>query len=96
MINSELIRQFKFDPFYKLIGDYDLFLRVKNLGNFTGINRPLVNYYLDKFEDHISVNWSNFFRSSYRIWLKQGLLGKFFLPIGILITFVQKVKNLIH
>ena len=33
MINSELIRQFKFDPFYKLIGDYDLWVRLSLTNN---------------------------------------------------------------
>lgn len=33
MIKSELIRQFKFDPFYTIIGDYDLWVRLSLTNN---------------------------------------------------------------
>mgnify|MGYP006176572571 CR=1 FL=1 len=84
-----------FDESITQLQDYELFLRLRTLGKFSGIDSPLVNYYMDKSDEHVSNNWSNFFRSSYKIWVKQKGIGLVLLPLGLLITFFQKTKNAI-
>ena len=97
IISTDIIKYVRgFDVSLSQLQDYDLFLRIKSLGTFSGINRPLINYYMDKSDDHVSINWGNFFSSAYRVWLKQGVLGKFIFPIGLLITLFQKIKNAIN
>jgi len=97
IISTDIIKLVRgFDVSLSQLQDYDLFLRIKSLGTFSGINRPLINYYMDKSDDHVSINWGNFFSSAYKVWLKQGVLGKFIFPIGLLITLLQKTKNTIN
>lgn len=97
IISTDIIKSVRgFDVSLSQLQDYDLFLRIKSLGIFSGINRPLINYYLDKSDVHVSINWGNFFSSAYKVWLKQGVLGKFIFPIGLLITLLQKIKNAIN
>jgi len=97
MVSAEILKSVHgFDASLQQLQDYDLFLRVKNMGNFSGIDVPLVNYYMDKSDNHVSNNLGNFFKSSFVIWSKQGLLGKLIFPIGILSTFLQKMKNAIN
>jgi glycosyltransferase involved in cell wall biosynthesis len=97
MVSAEILKSVHgFDVLLQQLQDYDLFLRVKNMGNFSGIDIPLVNYYMDKSDNHVSNNWGNFFKSSFVIWSKQGVFGKLIFPFGILITFLQKMKNAIN
>jgi len=85
-----------FDESLAQLQDYDLFLRLKKIGNFSGIDFPLINYYIESSEMHLSINWINFFRSAYKILLKQNGIGFLFFLIGILFTFLQKIKNAIN
>jgi len=97
IISADIIKSVNgFDVSLPQLQDYDLFLRVKSLGTFSGVNSPLINYYMDQSDDHISINWGNFFSSAYKVWLKQGVLGKLIFPFGLLITFIQKTKNIIN
>ncbi|MBC8311918.1 MAG: glycosyltransferase [Candidatus Marinimicrobia bacterium] len=84
-----------FDESISQLQDYELFLRLRRIGKFSGINRPLINYYMDTSNEHVSINWANFFSSSYKIWIKQQGISLLLFPIGILITFLQKTKNAI-
>jgi GT2 family glycosyltransferase len=84
-----------FDESITQLQDYELLLRLRRLGKFSGIDSPLVNYYMDKSDKHVSNNWRNFFKSSYKIWVKQKGIGLVLLPLGLLITFLQKTKNAI-
>jgi len=96
MISTNIIKSIHgFDPSLSQLQDYDLFLRLRKLGKFSGIDSPLINYYMDKSDKHISKNWGNFFSSSYKIWLKQKGVGLLLLPFGLLIIFFQKTKNAI-
>jgi len=96
MILKKLIQSADgFDTSLTQLEDYDLFLRLKNKGKFSGIDSSLINYYMDKSFEHVSLPWKNFYKSAIRIWFKQGLIGKILFPIGILITFFQKIKNTI-
>ena len=85
-----------FDTSLTQLQDYDLFLRLKNHGKFSGINAPLVNYYMDETDEHVSLHWWNFYKSVFRIWLKQPWIGKILFPVGILIIFSHKTKNAIN
>ena len=96
MVSTNIIKSIHgFDPSLSQLQDYDLFLRLRKLGKFSGIDSPLINYYMDKSDKHISKNWGNFFSSSYKIWLKQKGVGLLLLPFGLLIIFFQKIKNAI-
>jgi len=97
IISADIIKSVRgFDVSLSQLQDYDLFLRIKSLGTFSGINRPLINYYIDKSDDHVSINWGNFFSSAYKVWLKQGVWDKLIFPIGLLVTLLQKIKTVIR
>lgn len=97
MVSAHIIKSLQgFDVSLQQLQDYDLLLRIKNSGSFSGINKPLVNYHMDEFDNHVSINWGKFFKSSIVIWLKQNMSGKVLFPIGILMTFIHKTKNAIN
>ena len=82
-----------FDESLSQLQDYDLYLRITKEGKFSGINKPLLNYYINTSNEHVSRNWKNFAISAYKIWLKQKGYRKILFVFGIIFTSIQKIKN---
>ena len=68
IIKKKLIRNFKFNPHYNIIGDYDLILRISKIYKGMGFQQKLLNMRFHK--DNFTHNNRKMFYEEFKIWLK--------------------------
>ena len=78
-----------FDERLNSVQDYDLYLRLIDLGNISGINSPLLTYYHQNI-DHISLNIREFVSSAILIFWKQKWYYKPIILVGLNVILIQK------
>ncbi|RPG95896.1 MAG: glycosyltransferase [Candidatus Pelagibacter sp. TMED165] len=68
IIKSNLIKNFKFNPHYNIIGDYDLIIRISKKFKGMGFQNKYVNVRIHK--DNFSHNNRKMFYYEYKDWIK--------------------------
>ncbi len=68
IIKSNLIKNFKFNPHYNIIGDYDLMIRISKKFKGMGFQNKFVNIRLHK--DNFTHNNRKMFYYEYKDWIK--------------------------
>jgi glycosyltransferase involved in cell wall biosynthesis len=90
VIRKEVLNKIDgFDERLNSVQDYDLYLRLTDLGNVLGINSPLLTYYHQN-TDHISLNIREFISSAILIFWKQKWYYKPIILVGLNVIFIQK------
>lgn len=97
-----LKKKIKFNNYYNIIGDFDLFLKLSFVNKFAYIHRPLATYRMHS--DNFSLKNTKFFLKEFKYWLnknkkkyskeviKEVFLNSNFLKIKILIFNSQYKK----
>ena len=94
MIKSSILKEeVKFDENIQSLQDFDLFLRLAELGSFVGIPEFLVNYYFDGNIAHTSFEKIAFIKSAWRIFKKQKGIYRITILLSLTVISVQKIYN---
>ena len=94
MIKSSILKEeVKFDENIQSLQDFDLFLRLAELGSFVGIPEFLVNYYFDGNIAHTSFEKIAFIKSAGRIFKKQKGIYRITILLSLTVISVQKIYN---
>ena len=97
MIKSSILKEeVKFDENIQSLQDFDLFLRLAELGNFIGIPEFLVNYYFDGNIAHTSFEKIAFIKSAWRIFKKQKGIYRITIILSITVISIQKIYNFFY
>ena len=97
MIKSYILKDgVKFDEDIQSLQDFDLFLRLAELGNFVGIPEFLVNYYFDGNIAHTSFEKIAFIKSAWRIFKKQKGIYRITILLSITVISIQKIYNFFY
>ena len=92
MIKSSILKEeVKFDENIQSLQDFDLFLRLAELGSFVGIPEFLVNYYFDGNITHTSFEKTAFIKSAWRIFKKQKGIYRITILLSLTVISVQKI-----
>ena len=94
MIKSSILKEeVKFDENIQSLQDFDLFLRLAELGSFVGIPEFLVNYYFDGNIAHTSFEKIAFIKSAWQIFKKQKGIYRITILLSLTVILVQKIYN---
>ena len=94
MIKSSILKEeVKFDENIQSLQDFDLFLRLAELGSFVGIPEFLVNYYFDGNIAHTSFEKIAFIKSAWRIFKKRKGIYRITILLSLTVILVQKIYN---
>ena len=94
MIKSSILKEeVKFDENIQSLQDFDLFLRLAELGSFVGIPEFLVNYYFDGNIAHTSFEKIAFIKSAWRIFKKQKGIYRITVLLSLTVISIQKIYN---
>ena len=94
MIKSSILKEeVKFDENIQSLQDFDLFLRLAELGSFVGIPEFLVNYYFDGNIAHTSFEKIAFIKSAWQIFNKQKGIYRITILLSLTVILVQKIYN---
>ncbi len=90
IINKDALNNIDgFDEKLTSVQDYDLYLRLTNLGNIVGVESPLLTYY-HQSNDHISLHIKEYINSAAQIFGKQKWYYRPFILVGLSVIFAQK------
>ena len=93
MIKKTILKKFKFNKDYNIIGDFDLFIKLSQLFNFYTINKPLAIYRVH--DDNFSRKKLNIYVLELKKWLKttdQVFKNKFNVDKIKIFLLKQKIK----
>ncbi len=74
IIKKEIIRNFKFNPFYNIIGDYDLILRIASKFKGVGFQNKSLNIRVHK--DNFTHNNRKMFYNEFKNWINNQNFNK--------------------
>lgn len=97
MIETELLKGEKFDPFYNLLGDFDLWVRLSQKNRITHL--PFVLEYSrvhsNNLSDQLNSSWKIERRYFYKKYLKKGSLI-FMTPAIMRYILITEIKSILN
>ena len=92
MIKTEVLKnKVKFDENIYVLQDYDLYLKLANMGSLIGIPEYLVTYNFDEKIKHTSFRIKFLIKSSLQIFNKQKGIYRLTIIIGLTNILIQKI-----